>query len=331
MLLAKYRLPYSDTFIEVCHSGEPVLLHEIKELQGKRGFVITPFEPSDDTPLVIIPSEDADIAERPCPKETIDFDKDTEIKPIAESYKNDFKKFHDALVSGRFAKLVLARTSVQKKTTEDNDTLFCYFCQKYPRAMVMLFDTPQTGTWLMATPEILLDRQKSLYRTMALAGTMPYVEGLPLWSDKNKHEQNIVEQYIEKTISPYCDQIIKDGPQTVRAGNLIHLRTDFRFHLKDNASAADLLSMLHPTPAVCGLPKTEARQFILDNESIDRRYYSGFAGPYDLNGETHIYVSLRCMNIAADHYTIYAGGGIMKESVAEEEWKETELKLINRV
>lgn len=197
--------------------------------------------------------------------------------------------------------------------------------------MVMLLDTPQTGTWIMATPEILLEQQKSLLRTMALAGTMPFSEGFPEWSEKNKHEQNIVERYIENIISPFCDKIIKDGPQTVRAGNLMHLRTDFRFHLKSEVSTAELLAKLHPTPAVCGLPKDEAKEFIIKNESIDRKYYSGFAGPLNLNGETHLYVSLRCMNIVDNQYIVYAGGGIMNESVVEEEWKETELKIINRV
>ena len=111
----------------------------------------------------------------------------------------------------------------------------------------------------------------------------------------------------------------------------MHLRTDFRFHLKSEVSTAELLAKLHPTPAVCGLPKDEAKEFIIKNESIDRKYYSGFAGPLNLNGETHLYVSLRCMNIVDNQYIVYAGGGIMSESVVEEEWKETELKIINRV
>ena len=332
MLLANYRLPYSDSYIEVRQSGEPILLYSIEELRGIEGFVIAPFDISPQTPLVVIPAKDAKITEKHCSQKPCSVDCSVkEILPISASYKKDFNNFHEAITSGHFAKLVLARISRQEHPQQNPESLFLYFCHKYPRAMVMLFDTPQTGTWIMATPEILLEQQKSLFRTMALAGTMPFCEGFPEWSEKNKHEQNIVELYIESIISPFCDQIIKDGPQTVRAGNLMHLRTDFRFHLKSEVSTADLLARLHPTPAVCGLPKDEAKKFIIKNESIDRKYYSGFAGPLNLNGETHLYVSLRCMNIVDNQYIVYAGGGIMSESVAEEEWKETELKIINRV
>ena len=259
MLLANYRLPYSDSFIEVRQSGEPILLYSVEELRGIEGFVIAPFDIAPQTPLVVIPAKGARITEKhcsqkPCPVNCYI----KEIMPLSASYKEDFNIFHEAITSGHFAKLVLARISRQEHPRQNPESLFLYFCQKYPRAMVMLFDTPQTGTWIMATPEILLEQQKSLLRTMALAGTMPFSEGFPEWSEKNKHEQNIVERYIENIISPFCDQIIKDGPQTVRAGNLMHLRTDFRFHLKSEVSTAELLAKLHPTPAVCGLPKDEA-------------------------------------------------------------------------
>ena len=332
MLIANYRLPYSDSFIEVRQSGEPILLYSVEELRGIEGFVIAPFDIAPLTPLVVIPTKGATITEKSCSQKLCSIDCFVkETMPISASYKEDFNRFHDAITSGHFAKLVLARISRQEHPRQNPESLFFYFCQKYPRAMVMLLDTPQTGTWIMATPEILLEQQKSLLRTMALAGTMPFSEGFPEWSEKNKHEQNIVERYIENIISPFCDQIIKDGPQTVRAGNLMHLRTDFRFHLKSKVSTAELLANLPPTPAVCGLPKDEAKEFIIKNESIDRKYYSGFAGPLNLNGETHLYVSLRCMNIVDNQYIVYAGGGIMNESVVEEEWKETELKIINRV
>ena len=332
MLIANYRLPYSDTYVEVRQEGEPTLLYSIDQLQETEGFVIAPFDITSTSPLVVIPAEGASIVEKACEKGVdAKADKPNEISPITKTYKKDFATFHEAVASGKFAKLVLARTSRQLFNKRDAHNLFEQICRRYPRAMVMLFDTPQTGMWLMATPEILLEQQKSLYRTMALAGTMPYAEGIPTWSDKNKHEQNIVERYIEDAIAPLCKQTIKDGPQTMRAGNLMHLRTDFRFRLKDNVSKAKLLARLHPTPAVCGLPKDRAKEFILANESIARKYYSGFAGPMNLNGETHLYVSLRCMNIADDHCVVYAGGGLMSESIAEDEWKETELKLLYRV
>lgn len=331
MLKALYRLPYADTYTEVTNDGEPIVLDHYEDLGNCEGFVIAPFSISPNTPLLLIPAQGATIEEKQCVTPTIIGDKKFDISPMTDEYAHDFVRFHEALEAGHFEKLVLARISRQLVDNPNALEMFHYICHNYPRAMVMLFDTPQSGIWLMASPEILLDKHKSHLHTMALAGTMPHNEGLPQWSEKNKHEQNIVERYIENTITPFSVNIVKDGPHTVTAGQLMHLRTDFRFRIKDSVSIGTLISRLHPTPAVCGMPKDEARDFIISNESIDRRYYSGFAGPLNLNGETHLYVSLRCMNICSDHLNVYAGGGIITESVAQDEWRETEIKLISHV
>lgn len=179
----------------------------------------------------------------------------------------------------------------------------------------------------MATPEILLDGDGIEWRTMALAGTMPYNENGAEWSAKNKAEQQYVSLYIKRCLKRYADEIKEEGPYTTQAANLVHLRTDFTFKLRPNATVGQLLHNLHPTPAVCGIPKDEAKSFIMANESNERLYYSGFAGPLNLNGNTHLYVSLRCMQMQTNTCKLYAGGGILKESTEESEWKETEAKL----
>jgi len=89
----------------------------------------------------------------------------------------------------------------------------------------------------------------------------------------------------------------------------------------------DLLQELHPTPAVCGLPKREAFGFIVRHEHTPRQYYSGFMGPLEMNAGTHLYVSLRCMQMTETKYRLYAGGGLLKESRMESEWQETEAKM----
>lgn len=335
MAFAQFRFPYSETYTKILYDADPIELHSFEDLHDKEGFVIAPFNITEETPIIIIPSAEATITEHSITNSstnTTEYTTELEnAEPISESYSNDFAKFHQAICDGQFSKLVLAKEKTIYKQSSKLQELFSKICKEFPRAMVMMFETCKSGIWLIASPEILLDQQKSFYCTMALAGTMQYKDGLPEWSEKNKNEQNIVERYIEKTITPICNQIIKDGPRTVRAGNLMHLRTDFRFHINPEINIGQLIAQLHPTPAVCGMPKAEAKDFIINNESIDRKYYSGFAGPLNLNGETHLYVSLRCMNITDDSITAYAGGGILKESVVEDEWKETELKLISRV
>lgn len=330
---ALYRLPYSDTIVRMHHEGAPIILDEYEELDGKEGFVIAPFSISKDNPLLLIPAEGAEI-ETSTLSTALPSDGEgccmRDCKgEVDETYRRDFERFHKAIEEGRFAKLVLARTSTRDLAEEaDPEELFMEACRCFPRAMVMLFSTPQSGTWLIASPEILLDRQEGHLCTMALAGTMPYAEGLPEWTEKNKHEQNIVERYIENIVLSLSTHVIKDGPRTVRAGSLLHLRTDFRFRAEDNFPIGQLVAKLHPTPAVSGLPKAEAWKFVMQNESTNRRYYSGFAGPLNVLGETHLYVSLRCMNINGSILTSYAGGGLMPESNVDDEWKETEMKML---
>jgi hypothetical protein len=105
------------------------------------------------------------------------------------------------------------------------------------------------------------------------------------------------------------------------------LRSDFNFPLPDNKKLGELLKRLHPTPAVCGLPKEETYRFIRENEGYDRSYYSGFIGWLAPEGKSDLYVNLRCMNILRGSFVLYAGGGILASSEIESEWLETEAKM----
>lgn len=155
------------------------------------------------------------------------------------------------------------------------------------------------------------------------------------WSSKNIQEQRYVETYITDTLSHFTDRIAVDGPYTIRAANLVHLRSDIRFTMPEATKLGSLLDALHPTPAVCGIPKQEAEQFIIDNEHYDRRYYSGFSGLLSPTGNTDLYVTLRCMEtgheaseaLNLDGARLYAGGGILPTSVMQSEWEETEAKM----
>ena len=179
------------------------------------------------------------------------------------------------------------------------------------------------------TPEILLAGEENQWQTVALAGTQRLKNGkLPhAWDQKNWQEQQLVATYIRRQLGTLGIVPKEKGPYSARAGELAHLKSDFRFTLPDNQKLGDLINLLHPTPAVCGLPKEDAYQFILQHEGYDRSYYSGFIGWISPSGHTDLYVNLRCMNIHADTYTLFAGGGLLASSKLEEEWNETEDKM----
>lgn len=355
---AIFRLPRQSacTLIE----GEACPLLSYAELNGQKGFVVAPFAITPTTPLVLIRKEKmltvavGQIEELQDTMAVECFDtlytdavygKGHEDGRL--SYAIDFANFHSQLLRSAFQKIVLARCySMPNDGGLTPLQLFAEACRRYPRMFVALVSTPLSGTWLTATPEVLLERTGDQWRTVALAGTQK-LEGQQLsfdtplgsgqlavdWSAKNIVEHRIVVTYVAECLEQFLADFREEGPITVRAANLVHLRSDFTFTLPDRQHIGDLLQTLHPTPAVCGLPKRDAFRFIMQNEHTPRLYYSGFTGALDLSDKeaddtaTHLYVTLRCMNITRSGCHLYAGGGLLPDSDEEQEWQETEAKL----
>ena len=173
-------------------------------------------------------------------------------KPLTTYYKVDFANYHSQLKNDTFRKIVLARCA-DEKTDEKLDPMALFYkaCAMYPRLFIALVETEKSGCWLTATPEILLDGKGSDWRTIALAGTMKLEddqlngEGETLtWSTKNIQEQRIVSTYITECLEQFTSNFSEEGPKTVRAANLVHLRSDFTFKLEDNNHIGDLLNTL---------------------------------------------------------------------------------------
>ena len=340
---AYYRQPYLHHATYVAqHEGEPEVLSSVAELNGKEGFVIAPFSPSSDCPVLLIHPDETKLLAieegiiSPCKDKGVGMFSDSELL----AYSADFALFHDQLSKGTFRKIVLARKHTMQCPIQA-EALFMRACRMYPRLFVALVYTRQSGMWLMATPEILLKGEGCDFSTMSLAGTQKAepsrtvadypVEGVE-WSEKNREEQQYVTDYIEQCVKTFTDEYSLKGPYTTMAAHLYHLRTDIAFRLNDTLHLGDVLERLYPTPAVCGIPKDETREFILRHEHQPRKYYSGFVGPLMMKAKTSLFVSLRCMNILLESSNLatcelYAGGGLLKESEMEKEWKETEAKM----
>ena len=367
---ALYRLPYEQqcTLMEQTEES-PQVLGSCVDLNGCTGFVMAPFCISTATPLLLIrpdsvssfPQTDVLTAAQDvtslCEK-LMAVEQNAEASHTASraDYAIDFANFLSRLQAGEFQKMVLARSADYVLPAAGDDgadvsplELFRRACLAYPRLFVALVGTPQGGLWLTATPEVLLEGDGTSWRTIALAGTIR-LEGRELdsegehvlWSAKNIEEQRVVATYIAQCLTRFSADFREEGPRTVRAADLVHLRSDFVFTLQSPDGVGHLLHALHPTPAVCGLPKQQAWQFIRQHERTPRLYYSGFMGPLNFQspslqslppvgggwGEaSHLYVSLRCMQLFAGHGVLYAGGGLLRESTEEQEWLETEAKM----
>ena len=343
---ASYRLPLNREIITVVqHHSMPERLKSLNDLHEKTGFVVSPFteSPAHETfflqPDCVFFSNN--IAEIYIDKLAandrfieIEKNKNTTKTTTPEEFIGNVNKAVSAMKAAEFQKVVLSKLRVEQLPDDfQPEQFFLTLCRKYPHAFVYIMQLPEVGCWIGATPEPLLTIENGTVKTVSLAGTQVATELETedyRWSSKEIEEQGIVTNFIEQTLrSLHIADITRLGPENYRAANLIHLKTAFEFpqaHIQNRFS--DLLKALHPTPSVGGLPKDEARNFILTNEQHDRGYYTGFFGPVNINEKSAVYVNLRCLQLFDNNFVLYSGAGITSSSVAEKEWEETDNKML---
>jgi isochorismate synthase len=195
----------------------------------------------------------------------------------------------------------------------------------YTNAFVYCWFHPKVGLWFGATPETLLYIDKNEFTTMSLAGTQVYKgENNVVWGAKELEEQQLVTDFIANQLKTITSNLNIDKTETVKAGNLLHLKTKVTGNLLPDSNLKDLIRSLHPTPAVCGLPREITKAFIIKNENYSRSFYTGFLGELNQSKtKTALFVNLRCMSVKDNKASIYVGGGITKDSEPEKEWLET--------
>lgn len=304
------------------------------------GFIFAPFIVTNKIPALLIHPDVAVCGWELIEEETrlldhsrrivlsaIDVDDRTASIEESDSYKVAFRSFKNQLDRKNFQKLVLSFSQLKNwNGSGHEDELFVRAMQSFPNSMVYLVYTHRSGRWFGCTPELLLEGYGRKWHTMALAGTRIWEEGG--WNAKTIDEQRIVSDYIEGLLQGLNARFIRKGPYTSRAGHLLHLRTDYTFQLPKETSPLHIIELLHPTPAICGLPKEEARNFIRLFERNKRMYYGGYLGPLNLRAETNIYVNLRCAQMRPGGKALFfAGGGLTPDSRFIEEKDEVKAKL----
>lgn len=341
---ALYRLPKTNTINLIMQkSGTTQTFSNLPELNGKRGFAIVPYHITGSTPVLLIEPDivinDENqifsfLKELNLPSKERNTDRyriqENDDSNSFERYRKVYDLFQDELESGECSKLVLSRTfDIERGSRFSAGASFAKACQKYPDSFVFLYHTPISGTWLGCSPERLISGHTNQWITDALAGTQKADSDSPdyVWDEKNKLEQQIVVDYMQQQLSKAGIKSIHSNAETIKAGNLLHLRSEFSFQLDNPEKIGNILDLLHPSPAINGFPKEKAFEFILDNEGYNRSYYSGFIGNLDTNLRTDLFVNLRCMQISENKLRLYAGGGILSSSDLFAEWKETENKL----
>ncbi|WP_353777850.1 chorismate-binding protein [Winogradskyella sp. 3972H.M.0a.05] len=339
-----YRKPQDNVVKAYLQSDDT--LYETKDF-SESGFVFSPFNLEDNS-SVLIPLEHAKVLTLEV--EAAAFEASTEDSSVAITESNAahidlIEKGIEAIHQEQFKKVVLSRCAEAPIPETNPLELFKRLLTKYQDAFVYCWFHPRVGLWLGATPETLMKVEGLRLQTMALAGTQAYKGTMDVeWNLKEQEEQQIVTDFIVDKLKSNSNLRMSE-PKTVKAGSLLHLRTDITASYRPgDFNLYDVIKALHPTPAVSGLPKNAAIQFIKEHEGYDRDYYTGFLGELNLKASqsrnanrrnvennayravkkvSNMFVNLRCMQLKDDKALIYVGGGITKDSIPQNEWEET--------
>ncbi len=254
----------------------------------------------------------------------------------ATDFELNVKRAIEEIKAGTLEKVVLARfEDFHLPGNFSASTFFEKICEAYTNSFCSMVYIQDEGLWIGASPETLLSSTEDTFKTISLAGTKKLNEGQSLseiaWTQKEIEEQAFVSRYIINCFKKIrLREFHEHGPKTVQAGNLAHLKTDYTVNLKEaqfESLADQMVELLHPTSAVCGMPLDAAKAFIASTEEFDREFYAGFLGPVNFNGSTDLFVNLRCMKLLGSKARFFAGAGITEDSNPTSELLETQLKI----
>jgi isochorismate synthase len=257
--------------------------------------------------------------------------------PPSDLYEEAVREAVDGIRGGQMRKVVLARTiEVTARRELDPRLLARRLRAVDPDAYTFAAPTDE-GVLVGASPELLVSRRGLEVRSNPLAGSAPR-SGDPdedranadtlVGSAKDREEHAIVVDAVAETLRPFCAELAWDPEPVLReTPNVWHLSTRFHGLLRDPApTALDLVAALHPTPAVAGEPREAALETIAELEPFDRGRYAGPVGWVDADGDGEWAIALRCAELRRDRAVLYAGAGIVADSVPARELDETERK-----
>lgn len=332
-----YRLPNETQVISLLSNNSDLVYGSQVFENNEPGFVFAPFNHAKEYAVKLIPNS---IIEGIEPDSNVipEFNHQHKAQTIEITeqankdksvYTKAFNQSIQEIESGTIQKIVLS--TVEKVSLELNhnySAVYKSLLELYPRAFVYILYTPKTGLWTGATPETLLEVSGNKISTMALASTRKINGAHTInWNEKEIHEHKFVKDFVKEKLRNIGIHSLHEGElETVQAGSMFHLKTEFRGELQNNDVLKAALE-LHPTPAVCGTPTEKARELINTYEAHNREFYTGFLGPVLLQKKSRLYVNLRCAKMGNNEALLFAGGGIVKHSDVESEWNELELKL----
>lgn len=238
---------------------------------------------------------------------------------------------------GTFSKVVLSRKVDLDIKGEINFNKTISSLRKLYKSCTLFVYKSKDSYFFGATPEKAASIKNGIAEFDALAGSAPRgidkltdsrYEKYLLNSIKDRDEHNYVIEYIKNESAALVKEFAISETIVKKLNNIQHLFTGISAEIKDTSFIFPLLDKVIPTPAVCGLPKQAALDFIINNEGYTRGLYSGVIGWFNLKYEGEFMAALRSALYKKNKLSIFAGCGIIEDSDPAKEYEETELKLL---
>jgi menaquinone-specific isochorismate synthase len=256
-----------------------------------------------------------------------------------EQWNRQINRAKDLIKSETFDKIVLAREQhVMTDRSIRPTRILNQLRYQYPECFTFMVRQKSGDTFLGSTPERLGAFYRSHMLTEGLAGSMSrgktasedaFYEKQLRNSSKNLREHAFVVEAIKDRLTPWSDRIQHpDEPGIKKLSNVQHLHTPITAWMNGSYRPLELVGELHPTPAVGGHPRDHALPYISNLESFDRGWYAAPVGWLNAHGRGEFAVAIRSALLHDDEAWLFAGCGIVADSDPDEEWEETELKLI---
>ncbi len=263
-------------------------------------------------------------------------DHSIESHPSPDAWEGAVAEAVDTIRSGVLRKVVLARSlQVRSDVPAPPFGVVRRLRSDYPSCFVYGWQEGE-GTFVGASPELLVARRGDQVRSHPLAGSAPRGQdeeadqalGEQLMaSSKNRAEHQMVVDDIAERLGAVTSELRFDPTPSLRKVNHVqHLSTEIAGTVVDGLGVVELAGQIHPTPAVGGSPRGEALAAIRKSEGFDRGWYAGGVGWTSADGDGEVALALRCALLRGDRAWLYAGAGIVADSVPVGELEETRLK-----
>jgi isochorismate synthase len=327
--------------LECAQDLEAVAGAALERAEGERVAFLMAFQPDSCRGLwrglppgvVLVPEQwvpaPGDWPQQPSPEVTARRPQHSRLRPGHSDWTERVQRTTEAIAAGQIDKAVLARRlDLTYDHPIDVPGTVAELVRASPAATVWSWRVGGQD-FVGASPELLVSYRQGRLQTACLAGTL--IDGAAgaggAWQDKERREQAVVESYVDRAFRTLGLTPVHSGLSEVHQGSFRHLTATVEAKVDSASSFYALLTLLHPTPALAGEPRTEALAWIRRQEPFGRGYYGGVVGWVEATGEAHAVVAIRCALLSGPKAHLFAGGGLVRGSEPDAEWRETGAKL----